>query len=430
MSHVPASLPIARPPRRHVQRAVVALVTVLVAVCIDGAIPAHATVGATHSVRPVPTDAGQHIAPELEAVKVSGGAYSGAQSRFDTVVAQLAADVTRRDNASKNLVDLGAEVTRLTERIDADTRVKTIADREIARLDTRIRHLALQAYVGASDGHDTLAALDLDLDAILAAKSRRTISGAVMDTSLESKRAQVAISTAAAERLRTNRASRQRANEQIVFNTSEVRESEDAIVRDTALREKRHDELLLTRATATVVGTNLPLVALDAYVKASAIANTRRPNCHMSWSLLAGIGQIESHQGTYGGGGLTALGAVTTPIFGVPLDGTGGNELIATAGGFSRAEGPMQFIPSTWAAFAVDADSDGRADPQNLYDAAGTAAVFLCRIGTSMDDPGGRRSAILTYNNAAWYADEVDASARSYAAAVPDVPLVAATPTP
>ena len=45
---------------------------------------------------------------------------------------------------------------------------------------------------------------------------------------------------------------------------------------------------------------------------------------------------------------------------------------------YDRAVGPMQFIPSTWAIVGVDADNDGRRDPQDIYDASLASAVYLC----------------------------------------------------
>ena len=40
----------------------------------------------------------------------------------------------------------------------------------------------------------------------------------------------------------------------------------------------------------------------------------------------------------------------------------------------------MQFIPGTWALYNDDGNGDGVIDPHNLYDAARSAASYLCYL--------------------------------------------------
>ncbi|MEM7092943.1 MAG: hypothetical protein AAF567_08065 [Actinomycetota bacterium] len=47
---------------------------------------------------------------------------------------------------------------------------------------------------------------------------------------------------------------------------------------------------------------------------------------------------------------------------------------------WDRAVGPMQFIPGTWALWESDGNGDEIADPHNLYDAAYSAARYLCHL--------------------------------------------------
>ncbi len=70
----------------------------------------------------------------------------------------------------------------------------------------------------------------------------------------------------------------------------------------------------------------------------------------------------------------------------------------------------MQFIPSTWKAYGVDANADGRKDPYNPVDAICAAARYLRAAGGDED----LRTAIFAYNHADWYVDEVLLYARSY----------------
>jgi Transglycosylase SLT domain len=106
----------------------------------------------------------------------------------------------------------------------------------------------------------------------------------------------------------------------------------------------------------------------------------------LSWTVLAAIGQIES--------------------------GDGANEGPSTAG----ALGPMQFLPSTWATWGIDAfGQTGKPNVMNPYDAVPSAARLLCADGAAA---GGQSlaNAIFDYNHAEWYVREVLALAAEYAA--------------
>ena len=98
------------------------------------------------------------------------------------------------------------------------------------------------------------------------------------------------------------------------------------------------------------------------------------------WQVLASINRIETAFGT--------------------------NLNVSSAG----AVGWMQFIPSTWQAYGVDANSDGRKDPYNPVDAICAAARYLRAAGGEKD----LRRAIFAYNHADWYVDEVMLCANQY----------------
>jgi Transglycosylase SLT domain len=72
---------------------------------------------------------------------------------------------------------------------------------------------------------------------------------------------------------------------------------------------------------------------------------------------------------------------------------------VSTAG----AVGWMQFLPSTWKEWGVDANGDGVADPYNPVDAIFSAARYLHAAGASTN----LSNAILAYNHAEWYVQSV-----------------------
>lgn len=176
--------------------------------------------------------------------------------------------------------------------------------------------------------------------------------------------------------------------------------------------------------TANVVGTDLPLVALDAYWRAARTINEEDPGCGITWPALAGISRVEGRHGSFGSSELGPDGVASPPILGIPLDGTSGTRVINdTDGGaldgdpsIDRAVGPMQFIPSTWARWAHDGTGDGDADPHNLYDAALTAAAYLCHSGPGLDQEVGLRRAFFSYNHSQAYVERVLGFVREYAA--------------
>ncbi len=92
----------------------------------------------------------------------------------------------------------------------------------------------------------------------------------------------------------------------------------------------------------------------------------------LPWTVLAAIGQVESGHGTN------------------------------TGPSSSGAMGPMQFLPSTFAAYAVDGDGDGDTDIWDPADSIYSAARYLCANGAG-GGPRGLYGAIYRYNHADWY---------------------------
>ena len=168
--------------------------------------------------------------------------------------------------------------------------------------------------------------------------------------------------------------------------------------------------------------------AVRAYGNAALIAAEAWPACNLQWNTLAGIGWVETRHGTYTGkkfdaGRLDENGVAQPPIIGPALDGTGNFALITdTDGGaldsdaeYDRAVGPMQFIPGSWAIYGRDADGDGVANPQQIDDAALSAANLLCANGRDLSTAEGWSDAVLTYNHSREYLHNVRDAAANYA---------------
>jgi murein DD-endopeptidase MepM/ murein hydrolase activator NlpD len=98
------------------------------------------------------------------------------------------------------------------------------------------------------------------------------------------------------------------------------------------------------------------------------------------WQVLAAINKIESNFGR--NMGPSSAGAI----------------------------GWMQFMPSTWMRWGVDANGDGIADPWNASDAIFSAARYLAAAGAPTD----LYRAVFAYNHADWYVNEVLSLANLY----------------
>jgi membrane-bound lytic murein transglycosylase B len=180
------------------------------------------------------------------------------------------------------------------------------------------------------------------------------------------------------------------------------------------------------RPPATAASAPAAVVAADE--QASAAIGTIVPGCVVpAWVLLA-VGQVES--GNAAGHAISSSGEVSPPIIGPALDGSipGTAAIPASDGGaltgdpvWDHAVGPMQILASTWRRWAVSAAGVVAApkpvpDPQNIADAALTAAVILCQPPRDLADPAQLSAALYAYNHSAAYVAQVMSWAGSFAA--------------
>lgn len=187
-----------------------------------------------------------------------------------------------------------------------------------------------------------------------------------------------------------------------------------------------------------LASNGIPVVALNAYRVAATRMDTVDPGCGIDWSLLAGIGRVESNHGRFGGAVLNTDGTSTPRIIGPALNGQGFAFIRDTDHGLydgdtttDRAVGPMQFIPATWRSYAIDADGNGTADPFDINDAALAAAHYLCVAGGNLTTDAGQRQAVMAYNHSDSYVAEVLALAHAYASGIPvaDLPPISGDTT-
>lgn len=131
---------------------------------------------------------------------------------------------------------------------------------------------------------------------------------------------------------------------------------------------------------STAGAKDIPAEYLELYVSAGA-------KYRIDWPVLAAVGATETAHGT--------------------------NNTTSSAG----AQGPMQFMPGTWAAYGVDGDGDGDKDVWSAPDAIFGAANYLRASGA----PDDWRSALFAYNHADWYVEAVLKKAREYGYGRPEV---------
>lgn len=410
------------------------------------AVPAHpataAPVGAPRPVvqAPAPDDAGTQVgapaavpppgvglSPEVAAVPASS-------PELDAATRELGDLVQRRDRAGQELRDAQeslvrdtaelASVSSLRERRSAQV-VKAAAAAQ--RVQVAVAAITVERFITGDQFLD-------GLDPALTADRREELAVRAMLTQVGTEQllAEQAFTRGRESRLRdevSELSGRVVELQERVGSTEERRSSLEATLADLGPRivaaEARRDA---ARMTSSIDGTDMSAIVLDAYWRAARLAAASDPSCGVSWTTLAGIGRTESQHGTYRGASVAPDGAVTPPIYGPSLDGsnpafavvgdTDGGALDATSS-TDRAVGPMQFLPGTWRVVGTDLTGDGTADPHNIFDAAASAATYLCRSGPNLADPGRLRAAVLTYNRSQAYADIVLERAGGYAASVP-----------
>lgn len=426
MARRPPSPPRARRAHRRRRVAASAVVAVLVGVLPAPAPTAAQEGGGTDPAPPAPAppadgldalDQARQLLPEhLRGVPAVSSALSRAEARVRALEATILENRRIRDAANLELVGLAADRDVQRTAITTQRERRLVAGVRAEQLRGELADLAVAAYVG---GGRAEVVLPLDAAASNDANHQQALVDAADETlreRLAAAEADVAEAAAAVESARSTLAT-------IVATIDEVRARRDAAEAELAAaepamgpaQEAYRDAFMLAEVADVEL---LSVVAFDAYRTAAA----SQPACRLPWTVLGGIGRVESRHGTYGGARPGADGTTSPRIIGIALDGRPGIATIRdTDGGafdgdatYDRAVGPMQFIPSTWRAFRRDGNGDGQMDPHNLYDAAAAAASYLCRSNGALDDAGNLNRAILSYNQSQAYVDAVLGHRRDY----------------
>lgn len=358
----------------------------------------------------------------VDRIVATSDAYDAAVTAYLDRIVQLAEATTSLARAETTLLSQAKRRDDIRETIALRRRDRRAIVRELDRIENRLRELAITEFVGSgtTDAHIAVSALDptslahstrsiqlVEVVSEVQVEDRAALEGARVELDGSQTRDQAQLGRLARSVTQTQNDIEDWTIASLDLN-SEIPELE------LAVREHR--------VLADVVGLDFAIVVLDAYNNAAIVSESIHPGCGVEWWMLAGIGRVESGHGTFGGSEIVGDGSTSQEIIGKRLDGDSDTAVISdTDGGrldhdpvFDRAVGPMQFIPSTWAGNGLDGNGDDVADPHNLYDAALSAAHYLCRTAGEVNTIDGLKRGYFAYNHRDTYVDKVLGFALQY----------------
>jgi len=352
------------------------------------------------------------LSPELAAVPVEAPDYNSASAAYRAAWSRQIDATHRQADAEAQLGDLSAAEARLQGELNESERRHTKSAARLAVLRRGVQDIAVANYVRS--GTDGPADVGLDPNQATSAQAAQMMVDTVTGTQRSDIQVHQAIVDETQVLITTDTAAlaevRNRTGDESTQLTQAVADRATAVA-DVARTSHHVSDV---RMTAMVTGTDLSLVALDAYWRAAAFAAFTDPACKVRWSAIAGVGRVETLHGRYGGGPINGDGEADPPIIGPPLDGSNNTAVLHDSDGgaidtdpvWDRAVGPMAFIPSSWRAYGQDGNGDGIKDVENIYDAARATAVLLCRSGP-LDNDANLRTAYFHYNQSQVYVDMV-----------------------
>ncbi|WP_369068987.1 lytic transglycosylase domain-containing protein [Kineococcus terrestris] len=333
----------------------------------------------------------------------SGSARTAAQARAE---AARARDAAREATARVEDVRAALERQRqaVTDAVSAGIRAEVAASRAAAEADEaagaatrRVRSLYMAggAPVTRSRAWTALRSLAEGGDPVAAVRGR-----------------DLAVQAAGRRGLREQRAAEQVA---VTGGTAADEADADALAAVAGLRDVAEESVrmadALARAQQQVAALDEEAGRLQAAEDAAReLERARAAAAELAARASAGAAAVHARPAPADWGALYAAGAATCPGMRTALltavgqveSGHGRNNGPSSAG----AQGPMQFMPATFAAYGVDGDGDGVVDVWSPADAVRSAANYLCANGGGQGREGERR-ALYRYNRAGWYVDMV-----------------------
>lgn len=297
-----------------------------------------------------------------------------AEKQYDAALAGVAGAVTASVSADETSQQLAAQ-----------------ADAYQQQLDDRVRALYMSggplvlyaSLLDASDASD-LQARVITVKRVISVDHDRAAASAAVSAAADQQRA-------SAQHVARQRIATERSVAEVFVRVDSLLQQQQALLAQanahTAALRAAEAALAAQRAalasiTASRIGSMRPMPPPEEFFR---LYKAAAPTCPgLSWTVLAAIGQVESGHGR---------DASTS---------------------YAGAMGPMQFLPATFASYAVDGNHDGHLDIMDPADAIYTAAHYLCANGAGA---GGQSlyQAIWNYNHADWYVQMVLALAAQYA---------------
>ena len=297
-------------------------------------------------------------------------------------------------------------IDRLNAAIADEHREEARLAGEIVVLKMAIAELAVRAFIGEENLETALSVPETGLG------ENRVVTDEVRDD----QNHQIALREAEIVRRQNRRISLE---QDLVILRGELEVLRQN--RSTLLGHHRNAVALLSQTAASyqvalhdrlpkfVEGTDIPLVALNAYVVAERLLAKEDPTCKIEWWMLAGIGKIESIHGHFGDSTLNRNGHTTEIIRGPALDGRvlEGAEFLAEGAVLPEASTLTESVaaPTPAPATAPSPSSDG-ANPassgETTADAATDAAPIpvIKRLALIEDTDGGTLDRDTVYDRA------------------------------
>ncbi len=320
---------------------------------------------------------------------------------LDRIVTDIAADIHERR----------PQVQILNDAIDHEHAEEARLANEILILNTAIAEFAVRAFISEDELDTALSMPDTELS------ETRVVTDEVRDDQF----LQIAVrETELAER-QVRRAGLEEDLRVVRSELRSLRRERLDLLHDLRSMQELSEQTAATykqtlhqRLEQFVEGTDIPLVALNAYVIAARVQEEENPRCQIGWWMLAGIGKIESIHGHFGQSTLDVNGDTTEKITGPALDGRvlEGAEFLVAGSELPDASDRTEVIEIEVSVPTAD-DSPTELPPTNepSADAASVATTpadavaaapvpVVKRLALIKDSDGGRLDGDATYDRA------------------------------